>query len=76
MIDVAHESNDGSARLEFFFLGRLGRRRWRDDFDDLVHAAAFFAPLHLEDEAVRLANFRCDIGLDRLINVRENIKRH
>ena len=37
---------------------------------------AFFAALHLEDEAVVLANLRRDLRLDRLVDVRENVKRH
>ena len=44
----------GAARLEFFFL--LDDRRWRRDHDllDLVHAAAFLAAFHLENETVLL----------------------
>ncbi len=76
VIDVAHESDDRAAGLEFLFLLDDRRRRGDDDLLDLVHAAAFFAPLHLENEAVLRANLRRDVRLDRLILVRENVQLH
>ena len=45
----------GAARLEFFFLLDDRRRRRDHDLLDFVNAAAFFAALHFENEAVLLA---------------------
>ena len=76
VVDVSHESDDGSARLEFF-LSLNDRRRWRDHyFLDLVHSAAFFAAFHLEDKTVLGANLRRDVRLDGLILIRENVQLH
>ena len=76
VVDVAHESDDGTAKLEFLFLLN-DRRRWRDDdLLDLVNAAAFFADFLLENKAVALRDLRRDVGLDRLIEVGENIDVH
>ena len=63
----------GRARLEFLFLFDDRRRRRDDDLLDLVHAAAFFAAFHLENESVLLANLGRDIRLDRLVLVGENV---
>ena len=41
-----------------------------------MNAAAFFAAFHFENESVCLANLRRDVGLDRLVLVRENIQLH
>src|SRR5712691_8108437 len=74
VIDVPHEGDDRTAQFEFFFL-LDDWRRWRDDdLFDFVHAATFFAALHLENKAVLLANFRGDFGLYRQVRVRENIE--
>ena len=45
MIDMPHERDDGTPRLEFLFL--LDARRWRRDYDlfDLVNTCAFFTAL-------------------------------
>ena len=74
VIDMAHEGDDGAARLEFLFL--LNDRRWRrdDDLFDLVNAGAFFAALLFENEAVALRDLRRDVGLDRLVEVGENVE--
>ena len=64
----------GRARFEFFFL-LDHRRRWRDhDLFDLVHAAAFFAALHFENETVLVANLRRHFRLDRQVRVGENVE--
>ena len=55
VIDVAHESDDRPARLEFFLLLDDRRRRRDDDLLDLVNAAAFLAALFFENESVLLA---------------------
>ncbi len=76
VIDVAHESDDRCARFKFLRLFN-DRRRWRDhDLLNLVHARAFFAALFFENESVALGDLRRDVGLDRLIDVRENIECH
>ena len=73
VIDVAHESDDRRARLEFFFLFDDRRRRRDDDLLDLVDTATFLAAFHFENEAVLRANLRRDVRLDRLIRVGENV---
>ena len=74
VIDVTHERDDRSARLEFFFLLDDRRRRRDHDLLDLVHAAAFFAAFHFENESVLSANLCRDVGLDRLVRVGENVE--
>ena len=64
----------GARSLELFLL-LDDRRRWRDHYLlDLVHAAAFFAALHFENEAVLVANFRRHLGLHRQVRIRENVE--
>ncbi len=74
MVDVAHERDDRRAQLELFFLFDDRRRRRDHHLLDLVHAAAFFAAFHLEDEAVLLANFRRHFGFHRQVGIRENVE--
>ena len=64
----------GPAEFEFFFLLDDRRRRRDHDLLDFVDAAAFFAALHFENEAVFLANLGRDVGLDRQVRVRENVE--
>src|SRR6202022_4072813 len=56
VIDVTHERNDWTARLELLLL--LDDRLWWRDNDllDLMDAGAFFPALFFEDEPVALAN--------------------
>ena len=76
MIDVAHEGDDWGAGLEFLFFRRL-RLRWRDDdLLNFMHAASFFAAFLLENEPMSFRNLRGNIGLDRLIEIRENVEIH
>ncbi len=74
VIDVAHEGDDGRAQLELFFLLDDGRRRRDHDFDLFMDAAAFFATLHLEDEAVFVANLGRDFRLHGQVRVGENVE--
>ena len=50
----------------------------RRDYDllNFVDTPAFLAPFFFENESVTFGNLRCDIGLDRLIDVREDVERH
>src|SRR5437016_440505 len=74
---MSHESNDGAARSEFFFFLNYRRRRRNHNLLDFMNASAFFAPLHLKDEPVLLANLSGDIRFNRLLGTaRENIKLH
>src|SRR5205814_4785420 len=74
MIDVAHESNDGSARLEFLLFRWLRRWRSNNNLFFLVNTAAFFTALFLQNESVPLRNLGRHIGLDRLVGVYENVE--
>ena len=76
VVNVAHERDDRTANLEFFFL--LDDRRGRRDHHlfDFMNAASFFALFHLKNEAVLLANLGRDVRLNRLVDVRENIESH
>src|SRR5437763_16845781 len=74
MIDVAHESNDGSARLEFLLFRWLRRWRSNNNLFFLVNTAAFFTALFLQKESVPLRNLGRHIGLDRLVGVYENVE--
>src|SRR5262249_19594818 len=76
VIDMSHERDDWSARLEFLFLLNNRRRRSDDWLFHLVNARAFFAALLFQNESVILRNLRCDIGLDGLVDVGEDIVRH
>ena len=76
VIDVPHERDNRSARLEFFFFGNDWRRGRDHRLLDLVHAGTFFAALFFENETVVLGDFRCDIGLNRLIDIGENVEIH
>ena len=74
VVHVSHKRDDRAARLEFLF--RFDDR-WRGcdhDLRHLVHAAAFLAAFHLEDETVVRANLRCDVRLNRLGRVCENVE--
>ena len=64
----------GAAQLEFFLLLDHRRRRRDHDLLDFVHAAAFFAAFHFENEAVLVANLRRDVGLHRQVRIRENVE--
>ena len=74
VIDMAHERDNRAARLEFFFLLDDRRRRRDNDLLYLVNAAAFLAAFFFQNKSVSLRNLRRDIGLDRLVRVRENIE--
>ena len=76
MIDMSHERDDGAARLEFLFLFNNRRRRRNDHLFDLVNAGAFFAALLFQNEPVILRDLRRNIGLDRLVDVGEDVVRH
>ena len=76
MIDMAHERNDGSARLEFLFFFNDRRRGRHNNLFDLVNPGAFLAALFLQNEPMVFGDLRCDIRLDRLVDIRENIERH
>ena len=76
VVDMAHERDDGAARLEFLFLLNNWRRRSDDWLFHLVNAGALFTALLFQNEPVVLRNLRCDIGLDRLVDVGEDIMRH
>ena len=76
MIDMSHERNDGSARLEFFFLFNNGRRGRHNNLFDLVNAAAFLTTFFFQNESVVLGNFRRDIRLDGLVDIREDVECH
>ena len=56
VIDVTHESDDGTTGFEFLFLGNDRRRRRYHHLLDFVNAAAFLAALFFQDEPVALAN--------------------
>ncbi len=76
VIHVAHERDDRSTGLEFFFGLDHRRRRRHDHFLDLMDTAALFAAFHFEDETVRFANLGRNIGLDRLVLIGENVQLH
>ena len=76
MIYVAHECDDGTARLEFLFLLNNGRRRRDDYLFYLVNAGAFFAALFFKNKPVILRDLRRDIGFDCLVNVGEDVVSH
>ena len=76
MIDMAHEGDDGAARLELLWFFNNRRRRRDDYLFHLVNAGAFFAALLFQNEPVVLRNLRRNIGLDCLVDVGENIVRH
>ncbi len=66
--------NDRRPQLELFLL-LDNRRRWRDHYLlDFVHAAAFFAALHFENEAVLVAHFRRHLGLHRQVRIRKDVE--
>ena len=76
MINVAHERDDGTAGLELLLLfNNRGRRRNHNLFD-FVDAAAFFTALFFENKTVVLANLGRDVGLNCLIDIRENVETH
>ena len=76
VVDVSHESDDRRARFEFLRFFNDRRRRRDYDLLNFVHARAFFAAFFFENESVALCDLRCDVGLDRLIDVRENVEVH
>ena len=76
MVDVTHECDDRRPRFKFLRFFNDRRRRRNDDLLNLVHPASFFPALFFENESVALSDLRRDIGLDRLIDVRENIEVH
>ena len=76
MIDMAHERDDGTARLEFLFLFNDWWRRCNDHLFDFVNASALFAALFFQNEPVILRDLRRDIGLDCLVHVGEDVMRH
>ena len=66
--------NDRRPQLELFLL-LDNRRRRRDHYLlDFVHAAAFFAALHFENEAVLVAHFRRHFGLHRQVRIRKDVE--
>ena len=76
MINVAHERDDRTAGLELLLLfNNRGRRRNHNLFD-FVDAAAFFTALFFENKTVVLANLGRDVGLNCLIDIRENVETH
>ena len=74
MINMAHECDNGRTRLQFLFLGRLGRWRGDNDLFFLVNATAFLAPFFFENKSMPLSNLRRDIRLDRLSCVYKDIE--
>jgi hypothetical protein len=73
---MAHEGDDRTA--EFLRLGHLldGLGRLDDNLLLLVDTASCDALLALENESVKIAEFAGDLGLDRLVDVRENLHSH
>ena len=76
MVDMPHKCDDGTAELEFLLLFDHRRRRRHDQLFHLVNATAFLTTLLLKNKSVILGNFRSDIRLDCLVEVRENVVSH
>ena len=76
MIDMAHKRDDWAARFEFLFLLDDRWRRRDHHLFDLVNARALFAAFFFENKPMVLANLRCDVRLDRLIDIREDVEIH
>ena len=76
MINVSHERDDGRPRLEFFLLFNDWWRRRDNHLFHFVNAASFFASLFFQNKAVVFRDFRSDVRLDRLIDVREDVVVH
>ncbi len=78
MVNVPHESDDRWPQAELVLLDLLDVLHLGDldDFLHLVDAGAFFAALFLENKAVLFADFRGNLGLDRLGQSREDLHLH
>jgi hypothetical protein len=76
MIDVTHECNDGTARLKFLFRFNDRRRRRDDYLFHLVNPGSLFTTLLFQNKPVIFCNLRCDVGLDCLIDVGEDVVSH
>src|SRR5437667_2549215 len=76
VIDMAHEGNDWGPWLEFLFFRRLRFRRRDDDLLNFMHAAAFFATFLFENESMSFRDLRRAVGLNGLIEIREDVEIH
>ena len=77
VVDVAHESDDGRTGFEFLFgdldFGFGGRG---DDRFRLVHPGTGLAFFFLENKTMFLADDRSNSGIDRLVQVGEDVRLH
>ena len=76
MIDVTHKSDDGGARLQFFYLLNDRRRGLLDHDFGFVDTRSFFSLFNFEDEAMLLADRRRNIRFNRMIDSRKDVHIH
>ena len=76
VINMPHERDNGRSRLEFLFLLNDWWRGRHDHLFDFVNAGAFFTALFFENKPVVFGDLGCNIRLNGLVDIGEDVVCH